>query len=68
MALKDAILPVGGGADGLSPIYVRKGTEVAFDIAALQRRRDLWGADADDFRPERWRNEKLSWVLHPREP
>lgn len=35
---------------------------VAFGIAAMHRRKDLWGEDADDFRPERWRNDKSSWV------
>lgn len=35
---------------------------IAFGIAAMHRRKDLWGEDADDFRPERWRNEKSSWV------
>lgn len=35
---------------------------VAFGIAALHRRKDLWGEDADDFRPERWVHEKSSSV------
>lgn len=64
-ALRDTILPVGGGSDGLSPVLVPKGTEVAWDIAALHRRRDLWGDNAADFRPERWEDEKMSWVTYP---
>lgn len=35
---------------------------IAYGIAALHRRKDLWGEDADDFRPERWANEKSSSV------
>lgn len=62
VAYKDTILPRGGGPDQKSPVFVAEGTMVAFGIAAMHRRKDLWGEDADDFRPERWRNDKSSWV------
>lgn len=62
IAHKDTVLPQGGGPDGKSPILVPKGTMIAFGIAALHRRRDLWGEDADEFRPERWENERSSSV------
>jgi cytochrome P450 len=29
---------------------------------ALHRHKDLWGHDAEEFRPERWNYEKQSWV------
>lgn len=35
---------------------------VHFSIFALHRHRDLWGEDAEEFRPERWLDEKQSWV------
>ena len=39
-----------------------KGTMVHFSIFALHRRRDPWGEDAEEFRPERWLDEKQLWV------
>lgn len=62
VAIDDAILPKGGGTDGKSPVFVRAGTLVVFHFVALHKRKDLWGRDADDFRPERWEKEKASWV------
>ena len=63
-ARQDTILPRGGGPDGTSPIMVTSGLIIAFSVAAMHRRKDLWGEDADEFRPERWINEKPSWVSH----
>ncbi|RDL40435.1 uncharacterized protein BP5553_00414 [Venustampulla echinocandica] len=67
IANEDTTLPVGGGADGKSPVFVPSGAMVTFSIMALQRRKDLWGADAEDFRPERWEKEeeKASWKFVP---
>ena len=53
-ALKDTVLPRGGGAGGKAPIFVRKGEAVSYCVYAMQRRKDLYGEDADDFRPDRW--------------
>lgn len=39
------------------------GTLVVFHYFALHQRKDLWGPDAGEFRPERWQNEKTSWVI-----
>ncbi|KAH9888240.1 cytochrome P450 [Xylariomycetidae sp. FL2044] len=55
-AAKDTMLPVGGGADGSAPIFVPKGTEIGFLVYSTHRRTDIWGDDAEDFRPERWDN------------
>ena len=62
IALKDLVLPEGGGEDGKSPILVTRGTLVIFHIFAMHKRPDLWGSDAEEFRPERWQDEKASWV------
>ena len=54
MALRDTMLPVGGGSSQSSPIYVRKGDTITTSFYALHRRHDLFGEDATVFRPERW--------------
>ena len=53
-ALVDTVLPHGGGADESHPVLVPKGSYVAWHMYSMQRRRDLFGLDADVFRPERW--------------
>ncbi|KAL9083351.1 MAG: hypothetical protein Q9165_008551 [Trypethelium subeluteriae] len=54
MALKDTILPTGGGLLGTSPMYVRQGDVATTSFYALHRRKDVFGEDADIFKPERW--------------
>ena len=54
VALVDTTLPRGGGADGTAPVFVPKGQQVLIPTFAMQRREDIWGADVDEFRPERW--------------
>ncbi|KUJ13745.1 cytochrome P450 alkane hydroxylase [Mollisia scopiformis] len=61
-AAEDVVLPVGGGEDGKSPVLVRKGEDVAVCVYSLHRRTDLYGSDADAFRPERWENGALDHV------
>ncbi|GLA43641.1 hypothetical protein AnigIFM63309_001572 [Aspergillus niger] len=58
-AAKDTILPVGGGKDGLSPVFVPKGAIVGYNVYAMHRRPDIYGPDAEVFRPERWEDGKL---------
>ncbi|KAL1600972.1 hypothetical protein SLS59_005638 [Nothophoma quercina] len=53
-ALVDTILPRGGGEDESAPVLVPKGSYVAWHMYSMQRREDLFGKDADTFRPERW--------------
>ncbi|KAL8648072.1 MAG: hypothetical protein Q9226_006151, partial [Calogaya cf. arnoldii] len=65
VAIKDVVLPTGGGEDGRSPVLASAGTLVMFHFVALHKRKDLWGEDADDFRPERWQDEKASWKFLP---
>ena len=62
VATNDVVLPKGGGADGKAPILVNKGTVVIMYYHALHTRTDLWGSDADEFRPERWQDEITPWV------
>ena len=53
-ALRDTSIPVGGGPDGKSPVFVRKGTMVHWSSWGMHRRPDLYGDDVEEFKPERW--------------
>ncbi|OTA53855.1 cytochrome P450 monooxygenase [Hypoxylon sp. EC38] len=72
-ALRDTVLPTGGGPDGKSPILVPKGMSVLYSAYCIQRRPDLYGMDAEMFRPERWDEEPLrsrdathrGWIFLP---
>ncbi|KAL1679210.1 cytochrome P450 [Schizophyllum commune] len=59
VASEDDIIPLSAPVetkDGspVSQILVRKGTYVCAPIHAINRSPALWGADAAEFRPERW--------------
>ncbi|KAH7402396.1 putative cytochrome P450, partial [Phaeosphaeria sp. MPI-PUGE-AT-0046c] len=64
-ANKDTTLPVGGGADGRSKVLIRKDQRVTFAVYAMHRRKDLFGADAEEFRPERWQYLRPGWNYLP---
>lgn len=49
--LMKAVPPEG---DTISGHFVPGGTRIAQNALSIQRRRDIFGADADVFRPERW--------------
>lgn len=53
-ALRDTILPHGGGPDGSAPLLVPKGSTVAYHTWAMHHRTDIYGEDALQFVPERW--------------
>lgn len=62
---KATVLPRGGGPDGESPIYVKADTEVNYSVHVMQRRKDLWGEDAEKFIPERFQGRKPGWEYLP---
>ncbi|KAI7366139.1 cytochrome P450 [Hortaea werneckii] len=61
----DTTLPVCGGSDGKSPVAVLKGDPVGFSVYLMHRRKDLWGRDALEFRPERWEQKYPNWQFLP---
>lgn len=57
-AQADTYLPLGGGKDGKSPLLVKKGQVVNYSVYTMHRRKDFYGADAEEFNPDRWLGEK----------
>lgn len=70
-AIADTTLPLGGGRDGKSPVFVPKGTVVNYGVHAMHHREDLFGEDHDEFKPERWLDEggkkglRVGWEYLP---
>ena len=64
-AKKDTVLPRGGGPDGESPMFVPRETTVYLMVYAMHRRKDLFGQDADEYRPERWADLNPGWGFVP---
>lgn len=64
-AAVDTVLPVGGGVTGSSPLFVPAGTLVAYTVYSIHRRTDLFGADAEEFKPERWETLRPGWDYLP---
>ena len=56
-AKRTTVLPTGGGPDRTAPMLIPKGAMVAYCVYAMHRRPDLYGMDAELFRPERWDEE-----------
>ncbi|ODV80418.1 cytochrome P450 [Suhomyces tanzawaensis NRRL Y-17324] len=66
VATKDTTLPLGGGEDEKSPIFISKGQTVAYSIFTTHRLEEYYGKDAREFRPERWTElKKLGWAYVP---
>ncbi|KAF2426531.1 cytochrome P450 [Tothia fuscella] len=65
VAVRNTVLPVGGGEDSTKPLAVRKGQMINFVPYQIQRRKDLWGEDADVWRPDRWDGKKIDWSFVP---
>lgn len=65
MATTDTVLPVGGGPNGKSPVFVAKGTMVNYAVYVLHRRAEYWGPDAEEFKPERWESSRPGWEYLP---
>ena len=64
-AVADTTLPRGGGPDGNDPVFVAKGTGIAYSVYVTHRQPELWGPDADQFKPERWEGRRPGWEFLP---
>ena len=64
-AIRDTVIPLGGGKDGRSPLLVKKGQVVAYSPWSMHRREDFYGPDALEFKPERWETLRPGWEYLP---
>ncbi|KAL4904449.1 cytochrome P450 [Aspergillus multicolor] len=53
-AQRNTTIPTGGGPRGDQPVTILKGERVAYSVIGLQRRKDLVGPDAGDWKPDRY--------------
>ena len=60
-AARDTILPLGGGLDGKSPLFIPKGRHVVIHLHTLHRDPSIWGEDAEEFKPQRWGPGRPLW-------
>ena len=65
MSVVDTVLPLGGGPDGKSPLFIPAKTNVQYSVYTMHRRKDLYGEDADEFKPERWETLRPGWEYLP---
>lgn len=65
IANKDTILPLGGGPDEKSPVFVAKGTPISYNTWSMHRRKDFYGEDAEEYKPERWEKLRPGWEYLP---
>ena len=65
-ARRDTTLPRGGGPDGMAPVFVPRGATVCSLTYHIHHDKETWGANADEFLPERWEHgAKGGWEFVP---
>ncbi|THV45562.1 hypothetical protein BGAL_0474g00030 [Botrytis galanthina] len=68
IALRDTVLPRGGGTIGKSPIFAPKGTTMYTNQHALHHEEKVFGSDVESFKPDRWDSvncKPTSWEYMP---
>lgn len=64
-AVRDTVLPRGGGPKGTSPIFVPKGAIVVGNNYPIYHDPEIWGDDVEEFRPSRFHGKVLTWEFVP---
>ena len=65
-AMRDTVLPSGGGPDGTAPIFVRTGSRTLSSFYGLNRNPSVFGPDVESFNPLRWNHIKPGpWEYMP---
>ena len=65
VASRDTVLPLGGGPDGRSPLFVPKGTQISYMTWSMHRLPEYYGNDALEFNPDRWNTLRPGWEYLP---
>ncbi|KAI4716382.1 cytochrome P450 52A1 [Aureobasidium sp. EXF-10727] len=65
VANKNTVLPLGGGKDGKSPLFVPQGSALVVNVHSANRREEVYGEDAEEFKPERWEDLRPGWAYTP---
>ena len=64
-AIRDTILPTGGGPEGKDPILIRQGQRCAYHIWSTHRLSEFYGQNALEFEPKRWETLRPGWEYLP---
>lgn len=65
VALRDTVLPRGGGEDQTQQVFVPKGSPVVLGTWCENHDKDIWGDDVEEFRPDRFVGRKSSFEFLP---
>lgn len=58
-------MPYGGGHDGKSPLFLKRGALVIYNVFAMHRDKEVFGENAEEFVPERWGTLRPGWGYLP---
>ena len=65
VAVRDTVLPLGGGEDQTQPVFVPRDSPVVLGTWCMNHDRDIWSDDAEEFRPDRFVGRKMTWEFLP---
>ena len=53
------VLPRSDATHNSPPMYIPPKSQMTFTFYLMQRNKALWGADAEEFKPDRWLDREL---------